>query len=64
MSMNKKMKAIAMKSAFSSKVAAGEMKVIDKVELEAIKTKSVIAFLSAIGAAGKTLIVSRKSIPS
>jgi large subunit ribosomal protein L4 len=62
-SMNKKMKAIAMKSAFSSKVAAGEMKVIDKVELENIKTKSVVAFLSAIGAAGKTLIVSPEVNP-
>ncbi len=57
-SMNKKVKAVAMKSAFSAKVAAGEMKVIDSVQLDAIKTKSVTQFLSAIGANGKTLIVS------
>ena len=57
-SMNKKMKAVAMKSAFSAKFESGEMKVIDKIALDAIKTKSIVTFLEAIEVTGKTLIVS------
>ena len=46
-----------MKSALSSKVAADEMIVLDKFELEAIKTKDVVAVLAALKAGKKSLIV-------
>ena len=55
--LNKKVKRLAMKSALSSKVAAEEMIVINKIELEAIKTKAIVEILSKLGAAKKTLIV-------
>ncbi len=54
---NKKVKRLAMKSALSSKVAADEMKIINKVELEAIKTKAVVDILTSLKAGKKTLIV-------
>lgn len=56
-SINKKVRRLAMKSALSSKVAADEMIVLDSLSLDAIKTKDVVAVLSAIGAGKKTLIV-------
>lgn len=56
-SINKKVRRLAMKSALSSKVAADEMIVLDSLEMDAIKTKDVVAVLSAIGAGKKTLIV-------
>ena len=46
-----------MKSAFSAKVAADEMIVLDSFELDAIKTKEVVKTLAAIEAGKKTLIV-------
>jgi large subunit ribosomal protein L4 len=46
-----------MKSALSTKVADGEMMVINKVELEGIKTKAVVEMLSKLKAAKKSLIV-------
>ena len=54
---NKKVKALAMKSALSCKVADNEMIVIDEIKLEAIKTKEIVKMLSALSAAKKTLIV-------
>ncbi len=56
-SINKKVRRLAMKSALSSKVAADEMIVLDSLTLDAIKTKDVVAVLSAINAGKKTLIV-------
>ena len=56
-SINKKVRRLAMKSALSSKVAADEMIVLDSLSLDTIKTKDVVAVLSAIGAGKKTLIV-------
>ncbi|MFR5875806.1 MAG: 50S ribosomal protein L4 [Eubacterium sp.] len=55
--LNKKVKRLAMKSALSTKVADGEMMVINKVELEEIKTKAVAEMLSKLKAAKKSLIV-------
>ncbi len=55
--LNKKVKRLAMKSALSSKVAAGEMMVVNKIELEGIKTKAMAAVLTSLKAAKKTLIV-------
>ena len=59
--LNKKVKRLAMKSALSSKVAADEMMVINKVELEEIKTKAVVEMLAKLKAAKKTLIVTAES---
>lgn len=56
-SINKKVRRLAMKSALSSKVATDEMIVLDNLALDAIKTKDVVAVLSAIDAGKKTLIV-------
>lgn len=54
---NKKVKKLAMRSALSSKVAAEEMIVLDSLELEAIKTKSVVNVLNALETGKKVLFV-------
>ena len=54
---NKKVKRLAIKSAFSSKVAENEMIVIDEIKLDAIKTKDMVKALEAVKAAKKALIV-------
>ena len=43
--MNKKMKALAMKSAFSSKLAEGKLIVLDELTLPEIKTKEMVKVL-------------------
>ena len=53
----KKMRRLALKSAFSSKVAAGEMLVLSKLTLDEIKTKTVATMLKALGADKKVLLV-------
>ncbi len=55
--LTKKTKKVAMISALSSKVAANEMIVVDKITAENYSTKTMAAMLSAVGAAGKTLVV-------
>ncbi|MFQ8957763.1 MAG: 50S ribosomal protein L4 [Eubacterium sp.] len=59
--LNKKVKRLAMKSALSSKVAAGEIMVVNKVEFDGIKTKNVVAMLKGLKAAKKTLIITAES---
>ena len=54
---NKKVRRLAMKSAFSAKLAADEIIVLDSFDLEAIKTKEVAKTLAAIGGGKKPLIV-------
>lgn len=54
---NKKVRRLAMKSALSSKVQASEMKVLNKLELEEIKTKAVAEMLTKLNTAKKVLIV-------
>ena len=56
-SLNKNIKRTAMFSALSSKVASGEMIVIDSITSAEYKTKNMVAMLAAVGAAKKTLIV-------
>ena len=56
-SVNKKVKRLAMKSAFSSKAAAEEIIVIDSIAVDEIKTKSITAMLAAVGSDRKALIV-------
>lgn len=56
-SINKKVRRLAMKSAFSSKVAAEELVVLDDLKLEAIKTKEVAKVLAALETGKKVLLV-------
>ena len=55
--LNKSIKRNALFSALSSKVANGEMVVIDKIEAAEYKTKNMVAMLDAVGATKKSLIV-------
>ncbi|MDO4199192.1 MAG: 50S ribosomal protein L4 [Clostridia bacterium] len=55
--LNKKVKRLAMKSAFSSKVLDNNLIVLDSMNLENYKTKAVVDVLNAIGANDKALIV-------
>ncbi len=55
--MNKKVKAIAMTSALSSKVADGDFIVVDKIETAEYKTKTMVKMLSALEAKKKVLVV-------
>ena len=55
--LNKKVKRLAMKSALSAKAAAGEIIVIDSIKMDSIKTKAFRAFLNAVKADGKSLVV-------
>ncbi len=56
-SINKKVRRLAMKSAFSSKVAAEELVVLDDFKLDAIKTKEVVKVLTALETGKKVLLV-------
>ncbi len=56
-SINKKVKRLAMKSAFSAKAADDEILVLDSFGLEEIKTKEVAKILAALPTGKKTLIV-------
>ncbi len=56
-SLNKKVKRLALKSAFSSKVLEQNIIVVDSISLSEIKTKSMVAMLAALGATKKALIV-------
>ncbi len=53
----KKVRRLAMKSAFSAKVLAGEMLVLDSLTMDEIKTKTVATMLTALNAGKKVLIV-------
>jgi large subunit ribosomal protein L4 len=53
----KKVRRLAMKSAFSLKVASGEFVVLENLEFEEIKTKAMIQVLNALGIEKKALIV-------
>lgn len=56
-SINKKVKKIAMKSALSSKAASGDLIVVDNIALDEFKTKKIVALLAALGSDKKALIV-------
>ena len=57
LAMNKKMKRLALKSAFSSKVLDNNLVVVDKIEMNEFKTKTIVNMLKALGAEKKALIV-------
>lgn len=54
---NKKVKRLAMKSALSSKVLDNEMVVVENLHMEEYKTKTIVNMLKALGAEKKALIV-------
>lgn len=55
--LNKKVKRLALKSVLSAKAARGEIVVVDKIALDAIKTKDFRSFLSAVKADGKAAVI-------
>ena len=54
---NKKVRRLAMKSAFSTKAAESNIIVVDSIATDEYKTKKIAAMLNAIGAEKKALIV-------
>lgn len=56
-SVNKKVRRLALFGALSDKVAQGNLIVVDNISAPEYKTKAMIGMLQAIGAAKKTLIV-------
>lgn len=55
--LNKKVKRVALFSALSSKVAASDMIVVDKIETAEYKTKTMVAMLKALNAEKKALVI-------
>ena len=62
-SINKKIRRLALKSALSAKVQDNALIVLDAMNVEEYKTKTVAAALSAIGAGKKTLIILEDNNP-
>lgn len=56
-SLNKKVRRLAMKSAFSSKFQSGELKVLNAITFDEIKTKKFVDMMKACQITGKTLVV-------
>ena len=54
---NRKVRRLAMKSAFSSKVRDNEMIVLDSLTMDEYKTKKIASMLKAVGSDKKALIV-------
>ena len=55
--MNKKTKKVALYSALSAKVAAGDLIVVDSIKTEGYSTKTMAAMFTALGADRKALVV-------
>ena len=56
-SLNKKVRRLALKSAFSAKVLENSLSVVDEIKADEYKTKAVIAMLKALNVEGKALVV-------
>ena len=54
---NKKLKRLALKSALSQKAIEESIIVVDSIKMDEIKTAAFKKFLDAVGAEGKTIIV-------
>ncbi len=59
--LNKKAKRLALKSALSAKAAESCVVVIDAIKMDAPKTKEFAAFLNAVGANKKSLVVTAEA---
>lgn len=55
--LNKKTKRLAMRSALSAKAQAGEIVVVDNLDMSEIKTKNFVAFLKSVDCNTKSLVV-------
>ena len=55
--LNKKTKRVALYSALSAKVAAGDLIVVDDIKCENYSTKTMVNMLNALGATKKALVV-------
>ena len=55
--MNKKTKRVALYSALSAKVAAGDLIVVDQIKCDSFSTKTMVSMLNALGADKKALVV-------
>jgi len=55
--LNKKSRRLALKSALSAKAAEAKIVVINEIKMESVKTKDFAAFLAAVGAEKKPLVV-------
>ena len=55
--LNRKVKRLAMKSAFSAKVQDNNLVLLDAIQLDEFKTKTIVTMLNALGADKKALIV-------
>jgi large subunit ribosomal protein L4 len=53
----RRMKRLALVGALSAKYGDGAIKVVDDLSLDAIKTRELVGYLTALGAAGKVLVV-------
>ena len=58
---NKKVRRLAMKSALSTKVLDNNMIVLDALNLDSYKTKTIVDMLKALGVEGKALIVTAEA---
>ena len=56
-SMNRKEKRLALKSALSLKAGESKIFVVDGLKLDEIKTKTMVNFLAKLGVAGQTMII-------
>jgi large subunit ribosomal protein L4 len=61
----KKMQRLALRSALSVKAAAGDIVVVDRVAIDAPKTKTVVKMLSSLGIDDKTvlMVTAEKTMP-
>ena len=59
--LNKKVKRLALKSALSAKVAAGDLVVVDEIKMDEVKTKTFKAFLDAVKVDRKALVVTAEA---
>ena len=59
--LNKKVRRLAMKSALSTKVIDNNMIVLDALELDGYKTKTIVNMLKALNVDGKALIVTAEA---
>ena len=55
--LNKKSRRLALKSVLSAKASEANIIVIDSIKMDAPKTKDFAAFLAAVGATGKSLVI-------
>ncbi len=56
-SLNRKVKKLALKCALSIKAAQGNVIVVDNLNMDEVKTKKFMSFLTAVGFDGKALVV-------